>query len=234
MKKLVIAALALGGLSQAAGCVITTGDDADVDIVWTVNGEFDDGDGCNTIGASGVEVVTRRVGGSTEIDRFDCGVGGFLITLPLGSYDVWANAIDSQNRILGQSLTVEVDLNRSGQLVELPELAFRNGQFEATWQITNEATNQTETCSEVGAGGVSILSTLAGSGGTGFDDIFDCPSGADEGNVVTAPLPLGDYTVSVSILEQGSDDALGVANPKDGSIVNHASIVDLGVFEFLF
>jgi hypothetical protein len=237
MKKFVYAALALGGLTQAAaGCVITTGsNDAEMDIAWLISGEGGDGDGCATIGATGVEVITERVSTrQREVDIFDCSTGAVLLRRPLGSYDVWANALDSQNRILGQSLIVEVDLNIGGEIRELPELQFRNGQFEATWQITNETTNQAETCSEVGAGGVSVLSTLAGSGGTGFDDIFPCPANDDEGHMVTAPLPLGDYTISVSILESGTDAALGTSQPRDGSIVNHATIVNLGLFEFFF
>jgi hypothetical protein len=236
MKNFVYAALALGGLTQVAGCVITTGsNDAEMDIAWLISGEGGDGDGCATIGATGVQIVTERVANRRrEVDIFNCNTGAVLLRRPLGSYDVWANAIDDQNRILGQSLFVEVNLNVGGEIRTLPELQFRNGQFEATWRITNQTTNEAETCSEVGAGGFSMLSTLANSGGTAFDDIFPCPANADEGHVVTAPLPLGDYTVSMSLLEDGTDRVIGQSQPRNSSIVNHASIVDLGLLEFFF
>ena len=236
MKRFVyVAALALGGLSHAAGCVITTGSDADIDILWTIDGEFDDGDGCATLGGNGVEVVTERVStGARDIFIFDCSAGGVTLNLPLGDYDVWANAIDGQDRLLGQSLTVEVDLNRSGELVELPELAFRNGHFTATWRLTDNDSGSPVSCSEVGVGGVSVLTTLAGSGGTAFDDIFGCPASAEQGDITTGSLPLGDYSVDLSVLESGTDEPLSDAVIKDGTIPRHRAVEDLGIYEFFF
>ena len=236
MNKFVYTALALGGLTHAAGCVIVTSDSGDLDVAWEIQGEYDYGDGCDQIEAPSVDVFVEDLSSGTVdvFGPFDCSSGGVLVeNLSTGDYLVYADAVDSAGRIFGRS-TAERATVRGGSIVEAPILGFENGRFEGTWLITDADTNTAETCDWAGAGGVSILSTVAGSGGTGFDDIFSCPASADEGDVRTSPLPLGDYTISVSILEEGTDAALGISDPRNDSLDFHGHVNDLGVFEFLF
>lgn len=66
------------------------------------------------------------------------------------------------------------------------------GRFHATWSIT--AGGAASTCDAHGADYVALTSTLAGTA-QGYDDLFDCGDLAG----TTNPLPLGDYTIAVSI-----------------------------------
>lgn len=234
MKTLVYASLALGVVGHA-GCVIVTDSTAEIEVVWTIDGEFEDGDGCATLGATGVEVVTEDLTtGDRDINIFDCSDGGATVSRPLGDYDVWTNAIDDEERILGNSpIDFDVSLNSSNELVALEEYAFQNGQFEAAWLLTDDASDEAVRCGDVGLGGISFLTTLAGSGGTGFDDVFECPVSDTEGVIRTDRLPLGDYTVDMSVLDSQSDEARQSIT-ESATIDEHATIVNLGIFEFFF
>jgi hypothetical protein len=99
--------------------------------------------------------------------------------------------------------------------------------FEMAWTLTAGA--NTITCTEAGAGGVQSLATLAGTM-QGYKDIFTCADGAG----TTAGLPLGDYVVVVSILEQGTDAELGSSMPRNASLALEGEIEDLGTFDFNF
>ena len=246
----VVAALAI---SPAMGCIITSGGDGangngngtgdehfrgHFDVAWKVDGlDENTGDGCLELpGAATVDVISRPVGGSAFEDiNYDCSAGGGVTALlPLGDYDVWANVRDDEGRLLAQSQVVVASIDYDGHLnVIQEELGFLNGEFEATWLLTERYTDDPLTCDEVDAGGFSLLTTLAGPAGTGFDDIFDCPESDSGGDVETDPLPLGDYTVSVALLEDDTDEVLGQTE-KQGSLIEHALVVDLGVFEFDF
>jgi hypothetical protein len=251
IKNRLLYALAAFAVSPAMGCVIVSSSDdgsngngngngdarGQFDVIWKVSGLDASGDGCTELpGADSVEVVSQPLsGGSAYTDIYNCEAGGGITALlPLGNYEVWANVRDEDNRLLAQSQVLSASLTSDGQLIQLAELGFLNAQFEATWALTEDITEQALTCDEVVAGGISFVSTLAGSGGTAFDDIFPCPADATEGDVETAALPLGDYTISVSLLEEETDEVLGQAEPKDGTLENHASVEDLGVFDFRF
>ncbi len=237
MKNFVYPALALGGLSFAASCVIVT-DRPEIDVLWNVSGSSSDpaiADGCETLGASGVEVVTRRQStGAIEIDVFDCSVGNVVIERRTGDYDLWVNAIDGEDRLMGGSIEEPVYLDTSSTYFEVPELGFQNGEFVAGWELYDDNDGQPRSCSEVGVGGLSILTTLAGDGGTAFDDIFDCPSNATYGDVYTDPLALGDYSVDVTVLDSADDSALGEPEIKQGTLSSHRQREDLGIYEFYF
>jgi hypothetical protein len=254
IKNRLLYALAAFAVSPAMGCVIVSSSDdtgtngngngngngdarGQFDVIWKVSGLDASGDGCTELpGADSVEVVSQPLsGGTAYTDIYNCEAGGGITALlPLGNYEVWANVRDQENRLLAQSQVLSASLTSDGQLIQLAELGFLNAQFEATWALTEDITEQALTCDEVVAGGISFVSTLAGSGGTAFDDIFPCPADATEGDVETAALPLGDYTISVSLLEEETDEVLGQAEPKEGTLETHHTEVDLGVFDFRF
>jgi hypothetical protein len=82
------------------------------------------------------------------------------------------------------------------------------GYFHATWQLTLTGGGST-TCAQQGADGVSFLFTDSANNGT--DEIFSCAALA--GN--TNPLPVDQYTLSVSLLD-ANDQVLGQSIPIDG------------------
>lgn len=245
MNRLVYAVLAAGAVGTASSCVLIIGDRAEMEVAWAVDGTSDDpdvADGCRELGATGVEVVTRRRGSdSFDIDIFDCERGYGVIERRTGDYDVWVNAIDGEDRLYGQSVIVDgISLQTTddfvvvGDYLPAGDFGFLNGQFEATWELYDDLDGQPRTCSEVGVGGVAVDAEVIGRFGTAFIDIFDCPSGATYGDVVTGPLPLADYDVEVAVLESGTDRRLSDPVVHRGEIVNHATVVDLEIYEFYF
>ncbi len=102
-----------------------------------------------------------------------------------------------------------------------------DGRFAMTWTLEAGVGNEI-TCTEAGAGGVASLATLAGTQ-TGVEDIFTCENAGG----TTGILPLGDYTVVVSILDN-DDAAIGTSMPRSESLVDPGVDVDLGNFLFDF
>lgn len=228
MNKLVLTALMLGGLSQATGCIISSGGDdpaAQLRVNWQLTSLG--GDPCPPNGS--VEVVSQRAGGAEFIDIYDCVAGeGVTASLPLGTYTVWVNVITADNLLWAQSFATDVTLDLDGEIVPVNfDILTDEGYLFATWNIIEDATGNPLTCAEAGAGGVSILSTLVDSGGMGYDDIFTC----EDGEGMTSPLPIGEYTVVTSLLDD-NDAVLGQSLARDAEIQYGNELVDLGNFEF--
>jgi hypothetical protein len=113
-----------------------------------------------------------------------------------------------------------------------------SGVFHATWQLTRG--NAATTCGAEGAAGVSFLFTGPSPSTGGTDEIFSC---ADlMGN--TAPFSVGDYTLSVSLLD-AQDKVLGQSIPIENIVMptDPAScdaggltdcVVDLPLINFTF
>ncbi|MBI4511104.1 MAG: hypothetical protein HY698_15845 [Deltaproteobacteria bacterium] len=93
------------------------------------------------------------------------------------------------------------------------------GRFQVSWSLTQGGAPVT--CESVGADYFSVLSTLQGTT-TGYDDLFDCVGSA--GTSKTSALPIGTYTVLVSINDdrgtdnRSDDDILGQTDPITKSI----------------
>ena len=106
------------------------------------------------------------------------------------------------------------------------------GRFSLTWSLTAGVGGADISCSDAGATGVSSIATLAGTT-SGFDDIFTC----GDGQGTTGILPLGDYTVVVSVLgldDNGDEIALGTSLPRSESLIDPGVTEDLGDFTFAF
>lgn len=198
MKKLVMSALALGALSQAAGCIFVSDDDdpdpgnASVDATWTLTG----GD-CGV--ADTVSINALRAGDTQPYrDLYDCVDGAGVATdLPPGSYEVWLDFTESNGDILwAQSAAVQLTL-LGGDVLEADfTVAMDNGYFDASWEFVGGGS-----CASVpGEDGVSVLSTISGTTDA-FDDIFNCEDGLAPNIATTALLPSADYTVSVAIID---------------------------------
>ncbi len=224
--KLVYAALVAAGVSQAAGCVFTSVEEGQLDVSWNL----ESGDTCP---GGTAEVNIEEVGGGrTYVELFDC-VDGRGRTGPIreGRYTVYVNLIDDSGAALyAQSFSADVSITRDGELVPVSfDINVDEAFFALTWSLVDTGGSELS-CAEAGAGGVSVLSTLVGPAGSGFDDVFDCE--AREG--VTSPLPLGDYEVVTSVLETGSDAVLGQSQTRAAALDFGNQLNDLGNFEFVF
>lgn len=214
MKKLVKSALLLGVLSQAAGCIFVTddgGETATIDVAWTL----EDG-GCD--GPVNTATINALLDGDSTPykDIYDCADGGGVTSdLPLGSYTVWVDLTDgSGGQLMAQSESYETDLVTDGQLGTADFLInVTNGFFDVGWSFSGGATCATA----VGEDGVSVLSTEVGNPSGAFDDIFDC----EDGFGVTAPIPVGDYTVAVAVID-ASGASLGSA-PTEQKSIDHGN-----------
>ena len=237
MKKLVFVALMLGAISQAAGCIITSDDDDDsaaqFDVRWTLtSGASDAAIDCASAGVATIKVTSRGASVGDFVDLFNCGDGyNSTALLPLDDYTVWIDALDSADGLVAQSNSQLSMLDVDQELVTLNfDFPVDGGFFALTWALLDDATNAALTCAEVVAGGVEVISTPVGGGGTGLSDIFDCTAG--EG--VTDKLPIDTYTVVIELLESGTDLSLGTSIPREESIDYGNHLVDLGNFDFAF
>jgi len=230
MKKLVIPALLLGAL-QATGCIFVSDDDtedtATINVSWTL---VSDGApaGCPA-GANTAAVNAQRDGqGSPYVDLFDCSdLSGFADDLPLGTYTVWIDFTDGGSSLYAQSQAAEITLDTPGEQASASfEVDVDNGFFDVSWEI-HSAGGGTG-CASVAQNGVGVLSTLAGTV-EGVDDKFTCAAGESPAIATTPALPIGDYTVVLSLLEPGTDASMGDSDAISTSIDYGNQFVDLGV-----
>ncbi len=237
MKKLVFVALMLGAISQAAGCIITSDDDDDsaaqFDVHWMLTaGASDAATDCASAGVDTIKVTSRGASVGDFVDLFDC-VDDFNATalLPLDDYTVWIDALDASNGVVAQSNSQLSMLDLDQELVRLDfDFPVDGGFFALTWTLVDDGTDAEITCAEAGSGGVEVISTPVGGGGTGLSDIWNCTD--FEG--ITAKLPIDTYTVVVEVLETGTDLSLGTSVPRTESIDYGNHLIDLGNFEFAF
>ena len=214
MKKLVMSALVLGALSQAAGCIFVT-DDGDetgsIDVAWTLA----DG-GCADADTATINALLT--GDSTPYkDIYNCSDGsGLTQDLPLGTYTVWVDMTNgSGGSLVAQSEAVDITLGTDGQLATADfAINVTNGYVDAGWTFSNG-----ESCANyVGENGISVLSTEVGNGANAYDDVFDC----EDGFGTTAEIPAFlDYTVVVSIID-GNGAVLGDA-PAETITIDHGN-----------
>ena len=237
MKKLVFAALMLGGIAQATGCIITSDDDDDdtaqFEITWNLTaGDTDAAITCADASVASIGVISQLTGGQDWIDLYDC-IDGYNATapLPLGDFTVWVEALDAGDNMIAQSNSQVATLDVGGELVPLTYTFPVDGGFMAlTWALWDYDTGDPETCTGVGSGGVGVLSTVVGSTDA-FDDLFDC----EDGEGITGKLPIDQYTVVVDILDTADPPgSLGQSQPRTVDIEYGNHLHDLGNFDFDF
>ena len=101
-----------------------------------------------------------------------------------------------------------------------------DGSFSLTWSIVVDG--QVGTCAEVGATTVEVISSRVGSG-SGISDRFSCTSFAG----TTDPLPAGEYTVVVKLLDAGNVQLNSVDIVLTEQLLA-GDVVILGNFAFAF
>ena len=229
MKKLVMSALLLGAL-QATGCIFVasddTGDDVpdgtgSIDVAWTLE---DAGNPASCPAGATTGAINAHLEGRADpfVDLFNCSdLGGVATDLPLGNYTVWVDFTDDSGATLfAQSEAVNVTLDTDGEVITANfRVDVANGFFDVSWEISGSTCDPTES--------VSVLSTVGGTT-EAYDDIYVCTDGEAPNVVTTAPLPIADYVVSVSLLDS-NDLSIGSADPIQESILFGNEFVDLGV-----
>ncbi len=236
MKKLVFAALLLGGLSQATGCIISSGDDpvGYFDITWSLSSANNEGCG----DAVTARVTSQDSTGFEFVDLFDCVAGGGTSApLPLDNYTVWVDLLDVNDALYAQSAAAATSIDIEGETVGVVfPITTDAGYMALSWTLEDDASGAALTCAEVGVSSVSVLATVVGGAATFVDDVFPCDmnsNSCDGTSCVTGEIDLGSHTVVVSVLDS-SDLSLGESQPRTVDFTFGNQLEDLGNFTFLF
>jgi len=143
--------------------------------------------------------------GTPIIDLFNCSAGtGTNAPIYEGTYNVW---IAIQNTggtmVYATSTSARIELHQNATLST--SIYTDGGYFGFAWSLVAASNNGALTCTQAGAPSVELIATLTGTS-QATSDIFDCSDGAG----VTAVIPVGTYTVSVSALN-ASSQSIGTA-----------------------
>jgi hypothetical protein len=221
--------------SQAAGCIISSGDDGD-DVgdfgFITANWSFQEVGGATLGCPSGfqtAEVTATPVDGTpgpVVIDLYDCAAFSGRGDYDLGAYDVFITITDDASVTeYAKSLTQTVDITINDATVT-ERIIDDGGYFAFDWSLVDAVTSAPLNCAEAGnPDAIEIASTLTGPN-TLTTDLFEC----SDLSGLTAPLLAGSYVVSVSALNSAGG-ALGQPQNANSTISAPNRVTDLGVFE---
>ncbi len=162
--------------------------------------------------------------GSPIVDLFDCANGaGTTADLYEGTYKVHI-AIANNNNTMTYATTPTTVIELTSNMSLATTIYSDAGYFAWTWQLIGAVSNGALTCAQAGAtNGVEMVSTLTSST-TAFSDIYECEAGGG----LTAALPVGNYTVSVSALDS-NDLSIGTAPAlTNKQVMGPNKITDLG------
>ena len=241
MQKLVFGAIALAGVvNMGTGCIISSDDDDDGPGDGTDNSDGT-GTGCDDVlGGDGAcfsvlvdcpddattyTVYTQpTVGGAPFTDTINCGTLGAIL-VDAGEYDMRVEANVPGGFVYGyEALENEVATNGSITEVDFTP-SVGEGFFFLSWTISDGA-GPLE-CEDIGATGLSVLSTLVGPNDA-IDDILKCHY---YDGWQTGGLELGTYEVSVSLIDEGG--AISDAQGFEATLAEDSELVDLGNIDFV-
>ncbi len=219
MKRIVLASLIALAASQAAGCVITSGDDdggedAFISATWKLRSEATNSDATCPPGFTTAALYNQPIdangnnAGQVFIDLFNCEANaGTSAPLPPTTYLTWVEITNDNNTsVYAQSLSAVVDVTVSDKTFNT-QILVDGGYFELAWDLRGAATNNTLSCAQANAaGGVEAVGTQVSNPNNSNSDIFDC----EDGRGVTAGYTTGQYTVSVAALN-ASEQSIGTA-----------------------
>lgn len=248
MKKLVLSALLLGVLSQAAGCIIVSGDDStgSANVAWNLR-SFNDSTGqvitagCPA-GANRAVIYALPEGQAADPyeDRYFCSDGaGTAADLPVGRYTMWVRLTDDAyvNRF-AESASQIVDITKGGSaIVPAYDIQVDHAYYQLSWSL-HPGGGAAVPCSSVATeNGVSIMASDAG-GGPFLETLVDCEEGLAPLSTISRPLPsaLGNgrqYTIDVTLLNQ-QDQVIGtiptpILPSVDRALDYGNKFVDLGI-----
>lgn len=236
MKRFVLASLIALAASQAAGCIIESGDDdggdfALVSATWSVRSAVTDADvGCPP-GYDTAALYNQPVdangnnAGAVVVDLFNCtDKAGTSAPLNPGLYLTWIEIANHDNTdVFAQSLSAFVDVTVSDKTFNAQILA-DGGYFQLAWGLVDSQTNAALTCAEAGADGVESVGSLVSNPNAANSDIFNC----EDESGITAGFAEGNYTVSVYAVNSANQQ-LGDAVVLDNKVIQGPNkVTDLG------
>lgn len=237
MKQLVLASLIAVAASQAAGCIITSGDDdggesAFISATWQLRSEATGQTATCPPGFDTAALYNRPVDangnfiGEAYIDLFDCPAGaGTSAPLPPGLYLTWLEIANNNNtQVYAQSLSAYVDVTVSDKTFNT-QILVDGGYFMFQWNLVGEQSGAPLTCESAGlAGGrprgIQLQAFVANSTESSID-IFDC----EDGYGVTAGYVEGAYDVNIDAVDP---DLVGSAAPIRATIEAPNKVTNLG------
>lgn len=238
MKNLVLASLIALAASQAAGCIITTGDDdggedAFISATWSLREEATNNNnvscppGFDTAALYNQPVdANGNNAGPVIIDLFDCAAkAGTSAPLPPTTYLTWVEIANTNNtQVYAKSLSAYVDVTVSDKTFNT-QILVDGGYFEVKWGLVDAANNNAPiSCAAAAADGVETIGSLVSNPSMANSDIFDC----EDERGITAGYTEGTYTVSVHALN-ASDQQLGDSVVLDNRVIEAPNLVtDLG------
>ncbi|MDB4963874.1 MAG: Metal dependent amidohydrolase [Myxococcales bacterium] len=181
-------------------------------------------------GVTTIQVISQALDGdspvgSATVDLFDCAtMTGTITPVYQGRYQTFLAAGNSSGtQVYATTVSAVVDLTTSdGDYTAA--FVDDGGYFSLAWTLIGASSNLPKTCADAMTTSVSVLSTAVASPTSFFEDLYTCADGGG----VTAALPAGTYTVSVSGLD-ASDGSLGTpVNLTDRTIVAPNKVTNLG------
>lgn len=234
MKKLVLGSLMAVVVSQAAGCVITSGDeDAVITANWSLKQQATGqtlscppGTTSASIYSQPVDLDYRPVG-SPFIDIFFCDDNsGRTAPLPPDVYQVWVQLEStSGGSVYARSLSAFVDVIDQDKTFTTTILN-DGGYFQFDWDLVDAANGAPLTCGQIAEiGGVGAVSTSVANNTMFFDDKFDC----DAGTGITGGLLQGAYTVAIDALDRSDRSISPMPTTLTNRVIDDRNgVTDLG------
>jgi hypothetical protein len=233
MKNLVLGSLIALTATQAAGCIITSGEeDAYITANWTFRNEATDTPtGCpggfDTVALYNQEVTgDGSFIGAPIIDLFNCAANsGVSAPLPPALFLSWIEVTDHNNTsVYAKSTSAYVDVTVSDKSFSA-QILNDGGYFEFSWALKGASSNTALSCDQAGVGGgkpkgIQLQAFVSGSSASA-QDIFDCA----DGHGITAGYVAGNYDVLIDAL---SPDPVGSAPTITSSIAPKNVVTSLG------
>lgn len=218
MKRFVLASLIALAASQAAGCIITSGDDdggddAFISATWSLRSEATNSAATCPPGFDTAALYNQPVdangnnAGPVIVDLFDCARGsGTSDPLPPTLFLTWIEITNSNNTsVYAKSLSAYVDVTTQDKTFST-QILVDGGYFQLAWSLVDAQTNAPLSCAQAGVtGGIETVATEVGTPSNFASDIFDC----GDAYGITAGFTEGTYTIKV--------DAFDAANNQVGS-----------------
>ena len=220
MNRLVIGCLAL---VLAQGCIIV--DDTEENGSASCPSRAEGDGACFAVTAAcppdavTYSVIVQPVGvtGAFDPDVFDCGLGSSILVDP-GTYDLRVEATTAEGDVVfGSAPQVNQEVADLDDVPLTFEFPTGQGFFWLNWAI--EQGGSPITCEDIGAASLEVESTLTGSGSSDTD-VLPCVYGSWQ----TRPLDLGDFEVTVRLLDE-SDNVLGMTEPIPGELAVDSELV---------
>jgi len=234
MKRFVLASLIALAASQAAGCIIESGDDEDARIsaTWQLKNVATNQTTLCPAGYDTAALYNQPIdaagnnAGPVIVDLFNCDDGaGTSAPLAPTTYKTWIEIATHNNTgtPYAKSLSANVDVTFDDKTFNA-QILNDGGYFMLTWNLYGASSNQDLSCATAGSQGVETVSTNAATPAEFKSDIFDC----EDQYGITAGLVAGNYTVSVAAL--GANDAsIGTAPTLTNKTIQRQNLVtDLG------